>query len=83
MIAPKINPSRFEKEHAPLVIVGDVGLVWRYALKGGEILIALQYLLDFGLDGWKVSLKFLGYREVIGVKILFIPQQAVLMEGLF
>ncbi len=83
MIAPKIDPSRFEKEHPPLVVVGDVGLVWRYALKGGEILITLQYLLDFGLDHRKVGLKLLGYWEIVGIKVLLIPQQAVLMEGLF
>ena len=82
LIAPKVNPSRLEKEHPPLVVIGDVGLVWRNALERGKVVVALQYLFEFGLDNGKVILKFFSQREVVGVKVLLIPQQAVLVEGL-
>jgi len=82
LIAPKVNPSRLKKEHPPLVVIGDVSLVWRNALKGSKVVVALQYLFEFGLDNGKVIFKFFSQRKVIWVKVLFIAQQTVLMEGL-
>ena len=83
LIASKVNPSRFEKEHPPLVVVRDVGLVWRDALEWGKVVVTLQYGFEFGLNNREVVLQLLGNREMVGVKVLLIPQQAVLMEGLF
>jgi hypothetical protein len=83
LVAPKVNPSRFEKEHPPLVVVGDVSLVWRDALKGSKVVVALQYLFEFGLNGGKVILQLFCNREIVGVEVLLIAQQTVLMEGLF
>ena len=83
MIAPKVHPSRFKKEHPPLVVVGDVGLVWRNALERSKVVVSLQYGFEFGLNNREVVLQLLGKWEIVGVKVLLIPQQAVLMEGLF
>jgi len=83
LVAPKVNSSRLEKEHPPFVVVGDVGLVWRDALEWSKVVVTLQYLFKFGLDNGKVVLKFFSQREIVGVKVLLIPQQTVLMEGLF
>jgi hypothetical protein len=83
LVAPKVNPSRLEKEHPPLVVVGDVSLIWRNTMENGKVVVSLQYLFEFGLNGGEVILQLLGNREVVGVKILLITQQTVLMEGLF
>jgi len=83
LVAPKVNSSRLKKEHPPFVIVRDVSLVWRDALKGSKVVVALQYLFEFGLNSGEVIFQLLGNREVMGVKVLLIAQQTVLMEGLF
>ena len=83
MITPKVHPSRFKKEHPPLVVIGDVDLIWRNALERGEIVVALEDLFEFGLNNREVVFQLFGKRKVIGVKVLLIPQQAVLMERLF
>jgi len=56
LIAPKVNSSRFEEEHPPFVVIGDVGLVWRDALERSEVIVALQYLFEFSLNDRKVIL---------------------------
>jgi hypothetical protein len=83
LVAPKVHTGSFEKEHPPFVIVGYVSLVWRYALKGGKVVVALQYLFEFDLNSRKVILQLFCNREVVGIKVLLIAQQTVLMEGLF
>jgi hypothetical protein len=83
LIAPKANASRLEKEHPPLVIIGDIGLVWRDALKRCKVVVPLEDLFKFSLDDREVVFQLFSQREVVGVKVLLIPQQTVLMEGLF
>lgn len=56
LIAPKVNASRFEEEHSPFVVVGDIGLVRRNALERSEVIVALQYLFEFSLNDWEVIL---------------------------
>jgi hypothetical protein len=83
LVAPKVHTGSFEKEHPPLVVVGDVSLVWRDTLKGGKVVVALQYLFEFGLNSGEVILQLFCNWEIVRVKVLLIPQQTVLMEWLF
>ena len=54
LIASKVNSSRFEEEHSPLVIIGDIDLVRRDALERSEVIVTLEYLFEFSLNNRKV-----------------------------
>jgi len=56
LIAPKVNASRFEEEHSPFVVVGDIGLIRRNTLKRSKVIVTLQYGFEFGLNNRKVIL---------------------------
>jgi len=56
LIASKVNSSRFEEEHSPFVIIGDIGLIRRNTLERSEVIVALQYLFEFSLNDRKVIL---------------------------
>ena len=83
LVAPEVHPSSLKEEHPPFVIVGDVGLVRRDSLERGKVIVPLENFFNLRLDVSKVVFQLLGYWQRVGVKKLLIPQQAVLMEGLF
>jgi hypothetical protein len=83
LIASKVNASRLEKEHPPFVVIGDVGLVRRDVLKRCKVVVPLEDLFEFSLNDRKVVLQLLSQRKKVGIKVFLIPQQTVLMEGLF
>ena len=56
LIASKVNSSRFEEEHSPFVVVGDIGLIRRNTLKRSKVIVTLQYGFEFGLNNRKVIL---------------------------
>ena len=56
LIASKVNSSRFEEEHSPFVIIGDIGLIRRNALERSEVIVTLEYLFEFSLNNRKVVL---------------------------
>ena len=83
LIASEVHPSSLKEEHPPFVIVGDVGLVGRDVLKRSKVVVPFENLFNLRLNVSKVVFQLLGYWQRVGVKKLLIPEQAVLMEGLF
>ncbi len=83
LVAPEIHPSSLKEKHPPFVIVGDVSLIGGDALKWSKVIVPLENLFNLRLDVSKVVFQLLGYWQHVGVKKLLVPEQAVLMEGLF
>jgi hypothetical protein len=79
-VALKPYLACLEKKHLPLVIIGNVRLIWTNGLEQREVLDAILHLIELGPDHIVVLLQYSSHREVSVMKINPISQLRKLPE---